>query len=61
MREAGRIAAVALVKMGEMIRPGVSTAELDRKAEEWIVSRGATCEFMGYHGYPANVCASVCA
>ena len=59
MREAGRIAALALVKMGELIRPGVSTAELDRKAEEVILSRGATCEFNGYHGYPANVCASV--
>ena len=59
MREAGRIAAVALAKMGEMIRPGVSTAALDRKAEEMIISRSATCEFNGYHGYPANICASV--
>ena len=59
MREAGRIAAVALAKMGAIIRPGISTAELDRKAEEVIISRGATCEFNGYHGYPANICASV--
>ncbi|MHC4473732.1 MAG: M24 family metallopeptidase, partial [Planctomycetota bacterium] len=59
MREAGRIAAVALAKMGELILPGISTGELDRRAEETILSRSATCEFKGYHGYPANICASI--
>jgi methionyl aminopeptidase len=59
MREAGRIAAEALHRVGEMVRPGVSTLDLDREAEQVILSRGATCEFRGYHGYPANICTSV--
>ncbi len=59
MRQAGRIAAEALIRMGKMVRPGISTLDLDREAERVIRSRGATCEFNGYHGYPANVCASV--
>jgi methionyl aminopeptidase len=59
MREAGRIAAEALHRVGEMVRPGVSTLELDREAERVIRTNGATCEFRGYHGYPANICTSV--
>lgn len=59
MREAGRIAANALKRMGEMVRPGVTTQELDEAAEAVIHAAGATCEFNGYHGFPANVCASV--
>jgi methionyl aminopeptidase len=59
MRQAGRIAAEALYRVGEMVRPGISTLELDRAAERIIRGRGATCEFNGYHGFPANVCASL--
>lgn len=59
MRSAGRIAAEALYRMGEMVRPGVSTLELDQEAERVIHGYGATCEFNGYHGFPANVCASL--
>lgn len=59
MREAGRIAANALRRMGELVAPGVSTMDLDRAAEKVIKAAGATCEFNGYHGYPANICASV--
>jgi len=59
MREAGRIAAEALQRMGELVRPGVTTLELDQEAERTILSSGATCEFNGYHGFPANVCSSV--
>ena len=59
MRAAGRIAAEALYRMGELVRPGVSTLELDQEAERVIRSYGATCEFNGYHGFPANVCASI--
>jgi methionyl aminopeptidase len=58
-REAGRIAAEALYRVGQMIRPGVSTLELDREAERVVHARNATCEFKGYRGYPANICASV--
>ncbi len=59
MRDAGRIAAEALRRVGELVAPGVSTLTLDREAEKLIRARGATCEFRGYHGYPANICASV--
>ncbi len=59
MREAGRIAATALKRMGELVRPGVTTLELDQEAERVIRERGATCEFNGYHGFPKNVCSSV--
>ena len=59
MRQAGRIAAEALVRMGEMVRPGISTLDLDREGERVIRGWGATCEFKGYHGFPASVCTSV--
>ncbi|MEN8148271.1 MAG: type I methionyl aminopeptidase [Planctomycetota bacterium] len=59
MREAGRIAGEALMRMGELVRPGVTTLELDQEAERTILSQAATCEFNGYHGFPANVCSSV--
>ena len=57
MREAGRIVAKVLVAIGEVIEPGVSTAKIDRLAEEVIVSSGAKPSFKGYHGYPATICA----
>jgi methionyl aminopeptidase len=41
------------------VRPGVSTAELDRLARDVLARRGATSNFLGYHGYPAVICASV--
>jgi methionyl aminopeptidase len=59
MREAGRIAGTALLRMGEMVQPGVSTMDLDREGERVIRSMGAMCEFNGYMGFPANICASV--
>ena len=62
MRQAGRINALALNAVREMIRPGVTTAELDAVAEEVIRKHGAIPTFKGYPGpypYPATVCASV--
>lgn len=59
MRESGRIAAGALELMRGMIRPGVSTLELDGAVEEFIYSKGAVPTFKGYKGYPACVCASI--
>ena len=59
MRKAGRVVAAVLQLMSESIRPGVTTAYLDRLAEEEIVRRGATPAFKGYRGYPATICASV--
>ena len=59
MREACRISAGALQLIGKAIEPGVTTAELDRLAEEYIRSQGATPNFKGYHGYPATACISI--
>lgn len=59
MREAGRITAAALRAVGEAVRPGVTTAELDRRAESVIRDAGAVPAFKGYHGFPATLCTSV--
>jgi len=59
MREAGRISARALRLVGEAVRVGVSTAELDALAEQAIREEGAVPAFKGYHGYPATLCTSV--
>ena len=62
MRQAGRINALALQAVREMIRPGVTTAELDAVAEEVIRKHGAIPTFKGYPGpypYPATLCTSI--
>ena len=59
MREACRISAGALKLIGTAIEPGVTTAELDRLAEDYIRSQGAVPNFKGYHGYPATACISI--
>ena len=58
MARAGLILAATLDLMEGKIRPGVSTAELDRAAERYIRSRGATPTFKGYRGFPGSICAS---
>lgn len=61
MREAGLVVADALAAVRDAVRPGVSTGELDRVAEDLIRSRGATPSFLGYGDppFPATICASV--
>jgi len=59
MRRAGLVVAEALSLLTTAVRPGVTTLELDALAEEHIRSRGATPNFLGYHGFPATICASV--
>lgn len=59
MREAGRIVAETHALLAKMVAPGITTGELDRAAEEYILSRGATPAFKGYNGFPATICASV--
>lgn len=59
MRFAGAILADCLRTLADMARPGVSTAELDAAAEEFIKSRGGKPEFKGYRGYPSSICASI--
>lgn len=59
MREAGKVTAAVHKLMTEMVKPGVSTWELDAAAEKTIRSFGATPLFLGYYGFPGSICASV--
>jgi methionyl aminopeptidase len=59
MRQAGRIVAEVLALMGEMVTPGVTTADLNTAAEGLIRKRSATPSFKGYHGFPASICTSI--
>jgi methionyl aminopeptidase len=62
LREAGRINARALDTVRQMIRPGITTGELDAAAEEIIRTAGAIPTFKGYPGpypYPASLCVSI--
>jgi methionyl aminopeptidase len=59
MREAGLVVARALAAMRSAVAPGVSTADLDAIARDVLREAGATSSFLGYHGYPAVICASV--
>jgi methionyl aminopeptidase len=58
MARAGRIVADTLALIGEHARPGVTTAELDGLAEEFISGQGGYPTFKGYRGYPAATCIS---
>lgn len=59
MRKAGKIVADTLQLMRETVRPGITTGELDRLAEEYIRKCGAVPAFKGYNGFPATLCTSV--
>lgn len=59
MREAGKVTAAVLKQMTEMVKPGISTLDLDQAAEKTIRSFGATPLFLGYYGFPGSICASV--
>jgi len=58
MAEAGAVVARTLDLIGEHVRPGVTTRELDRLADEFIRGEGGVPTFTGYRGYPAAICAS---
>ena len=59
IRAAGRIAAGAIEAAASVIRPGVTTDELDRIAHEYVVAHGAYPSTLGYRGYPKSSCTSV--
>ena len=59
MREAGRIVARVHQAFREAIRPGISTWDLDQLAVEIIHGHNATSSFLGYRGFPANICTSI--
>ena len=59
MRRAGRVVAEMHDSIRAAVRPGVTTAELDVIARDVLARRGATSNFLGYHGFPAVICTSV--
>jgi methionyl aminopeptidase len=59
IRKSGEVLKETFSVLEEMIEPGVTTAELDAAAEDFIRSRGGIPAFKGYQGYPATICASI--
>ena len=59
MRKAGQLAAELLAYLEPLVKPGVSTLELNDAAEEWTQERGAKSAPLGYHGFPKSICTSV--
>ena len=59
LRENNILVSRALAEVGKNIRPGVTTGELNRIADEFIRDNGAIPAFLGYQGYPASACISV--
>lgn len=59
MRQAGQLAAQLLAYLEPMVKPGVSTLELNDAAEEWTQKHGAKSAPLGYHDFPKSICTSV--
>ena len=59
MRRAGKITAAARALAREMVKPGVTTQQIDEAVYQFIVSQGATPSFLHYNGFPASTCISV--
>ena len=59
MREAGRLLEIVHSELGQAIRPGVSTLDIDKLGEKLIRSLGCTPNFLHYNGFPASICVSV--
>ena len=58
MAHAGGVVVETIALLRDHVRPGVTTAELDAVAAEYIRSRGGAATFLGYRGYPASICTS---
>lgn len=59
MRRAGQITAAARTLAGKLVRPGVTTGEIDEAVRKFIKGKGATPSFLGYGGFPGSACISV--
>ncbi|MFH1575700.1 MAG: type I methionyl aminopeptidase [Candidatus Nealsonbacteria bacterium] len=59
MREGGRILAQITEELEKMVKPGMTTKELNRAAEALVLKSGGKCSFLGYQGYPACLCTSI--
>ena len=59
MRESNRLLEIVHDELGKMIRPGISTLDIDKKGELLIRELGGIPNFLHYEGYPASICTSV--
>ena len=59
MRQAGRVVATTIDQLLAAVRPGLTTEDLDRLAEEFIRDQGAVPSFKGYRGFPGTICTSL--
>ncbi|MEH2298635.1 MAG: type I methionyl aminopeptidase [Nostoc sp.] len=59
MRQSATIVATVLKEISELVKPGMTTADLDAYAEKRIRQMGATPSFKGYHGFPGSICSSI--
>ena len=59
MRRAGKITAAARAVARDMVKPGVTTQQIDKAVHRFITEQGAIPSFLHYNGYPASVCVSV--
>ena len=59
MRSAGQVIVKVFELVGSMVRPGITTGEIDARVEELIRGEGGKPSFKGYHGFPGSICASV--
>ena len=59
MRKSSHIVATVLSEINKLVKPGMSTGDLDKYAEERIREMGALPSFKGYHGFPGSICASI--
>jgi len=59
MRTAGQVIAKVFDLVGDLVRPGITTGQIDAKVEELIRSEGGKPSFKGYHGFPGSICASI--
>ena len=59
MRKAGKLAALTLLHLRNLTKPGITTNQLDKAAFDFITSNGATPAPLGYKGFPKSICTSV--
>jgi methionyl aminopeptidase len=59
MAEGGKILAKIMKGLGNKVKPGITTQDLDRAAEDLVLTSGGRCSFKDYHGYPSCLCASI--
>jgi len=59
IRAAGKISAQAIALVGETVKPGITTDELDKLAHDYIIANGAYPSTLGYRGYPKSICSSI--